>query len=70
MWLWLRWIGRAASFDHLVGEREQRRRDGEAKGLGGLEIDDEIELGRLLDRDIAGLRAVQNFVGQVGGAQG
>ena len=29
----------------------------EAERLGGLEIDDEIEFGRLLDRDIGGLRA-------------
>jgi hypothetical protein len=32
------------SFDHLVGEREQRRRHVEAKRLGGLQIDDELEL--------------------------
>ena len=30
----------ALLFDHLVGSGEQRRRDREAKGLGGLEIDD------------------------------
>ena len=31
------------SLDHLVGLAEQRKRDGEAKGLGGLEADDQLE---------------------------
>src|SRR5215469_13483488 len=54
--------------DHLVGEREQRRWDFEAERLGGRQIDDEIELGRLLDRDVPGLRPVQNLVNVVTGA--
>jgi len=37
-------------------------RFGGAKRLCGLEIDDQLELGRLLDRKIAGLRPAQNFV--------
>jgi len=36
-------------FDHFVGASEQRRRDGKAEYLGGGEVDNEIELGRLLD---------------------
>jgi hypothetical protein len=32
-------------FDHLVGAGENRIRHGQAEGLGGLEIDDELELG-------------------------
>ena len=55
-------------FDHLVGGSEQRGRHGEFKRLGGLEIDDEIEFGRLLDRDIAGLRPAQNLVDKIGSA--
>src|SRR4029077_13284905 len=51
-----------ASFDHLVGDGEHFVGNLEPKCLGGLEIDDEIEFDRLLDRQIAGFRALQNFV--------
>jgi len=35
--------------NHLIRPRQQRRRDREAEGLGGLEVDREKELGRSLD---------------------
>jgi hypothetical protein len=38
-----------ASFDHLVGQREQRGRHGEAERIRGLTINDEVELCRQLD---------------------
>jgi hypothetical protein len=41
---------------------------GEAKRLGGGQVDDQIELGRLLDRDVTGLRPAQNLVYILGGA--
>jgi hypothetical protein len=52
----------AGSFYHLVGAGEQRGRHGEAEHLGGRQINDEIELGRLLDRKIGWLRPTQNLV--------
>ena len=46
-----------ALFDHLVGASEQRRWHGEAERPRGLEIDRQLELGRLLDRQFALLEA-------------
>jgi hypothetical protein len=35
--------------DYLIGGGQQRFRDREAKGFGGLDVDDQLELGRLQD---------------------
>src|SRR3970040_2366706 len=48
--------------DDLVGAKQQRLRNGQAQGLGGLEVDDELELGRLLDREIGRLGALEDLV--------
>ena len=48
------------SFDHLVGDGEQRWRDSEARCFGSLEIDHQIELGRLGNWQIRGLGTLEN----------
>jgi hypothetical protein len=37
-------------FDHVIRPVQERLRDREAKGLGGLEVDDQFDLRRLLYR--------------------
>jgi hypothetical protein len=49
-------------FDHVIGAGEQCWRHGEAERLSSREIDDEIEFGRLLDRDVGWLLPAQNLV--------
>ena len=43
-------------------------RHGETERLCSRQIDDEIELGWLLDREVAGLRSAQNFIDIVASA--
>ena len=49
-------------FDHLVGAGKQGGRNGESERLCGLYIDDELEAGRLLDWQVAGLLAFEDAV--------
>ena len=51
---------------HLVGAQQERLWYRQPERLGGREIDDKIEFGRLLDRNIARLRPAQNLVDTVG----
>ena len=46
-------------FDHLVGAAEKRERHGEAKRLGSLEINDELDFYRLLNREVRRLLALE-----------
>jgi hypothetical protein len=43
-------LGKSAADDHLVGENGQRWRHLYAKRPGGFQVDDELELVRLHDR--------------------
>ena len=46
----------------LVGEIQHSRGDSQPDRLGGLQVDDEPEFGRLLNRQIGGLGAFQDLV--------
>jgi hypothetical protein len=50
--------GGGPSFDHVLRAQQQRRRDRETERLGGLEVDHELELRRLLDGRVGGLSAL------------
>jgi len=49
--------------DHLVSGGQQRLGDGEVEGFGGLEVDDQFELGWLDDWQLAGFLAFENAPG-------
>jgi hypothetical protein len=49
-----------ASFDHLICAGEDRLRDRQAERLGGLEIDDQLEPRRALNRQVGRLGTSEN----------
>src|SRR5262249_22414347 len=55
-------------FDHLVGSGEQSGRNFKAEGLRCRQINDEIELSRLLDWQVSRLSPAQNLVDKIGSA--
>src|SRR6516165_8960656 len=59
---------RLGLFNHLVGAGEDQRLDSEAERPGGLEVDDEFECGRLLNRKISRLSSLQGAVDIASGA--
>ena len=52
------------SFDDLVGAGEQNGRDRQTERLGGRQVDHELYLNRLLNRQLGGLRPAEDFVGE------
>src|SRR5258708_40179077 len=48
-------------FDHLVGAREQYRRNIKSECLCRLEIENQLEFGRLFDRNITGFHTLENL---------
>ena len=47
------------SLDQLIGLEEEGRGNRDPEGLRGLEIDDQLELRRLLHRQVGGLTPLQ-----------
>jgi hypothetical protein len=48
-------------FNHLIRPLQEGRRDRQAEGLGGLEVDDQLELRGLLDWQVGRLGALSGF---------
>jgi hypothetical protein len=59
----------ASLFDHLVGAQEEISTDRQSERSRCFEIDDKLEFGGLLNRQVGRLRAFQNLVDVSGGAQ-
>jgi hypothetical protein len=55
-------------FDHLIGAAEQHRWHFEAERFRSLEIDTQLEFGRLVKRDISRIGTPKNLIDEVGGA--
>jgi len=54
--------GSVRLLDHLIRPRQQRLRDDQPQGLRDLHVDDQRELGWLLDRQVGGSRALEDPV--------
>src|SRR5690242_3368354 len=50
------------SMNHFVGAQQHRARDRESERLGSSDVDDELEAARLLDGELARLRALEDAV--------
>src|SRR6266511_6425441 len=59
---WLTQEVKIALLDRLGRLEQHRLGDAEPDGLGGLQIDDEVELGGPLDRQVGGLPTLEDLV--------
>ena len=55
-------LGGGRLLDHLVRSEQHRGRDRQPERLRGFQVDEELELGGLLDREVARLGALQDLV--------
>src|SRR5262250_286438 len=55
------------SLNHFIGMCQDRRRRRQPEGFGSLEVDDELELLRLLDGEISGPGSFEDLVHVHGG---
>src|SRR6202162_5134272 len=53
---------KSSSFDHLVGTQQNRRRHRKAERLGGLGVQNHLESGRKLNRQVGRLCATKNAI--------
>src|SRR5262249_16431150 len=62
---WPRWSSMGL-LDHLVRSKQDCLRDRHAEGLSRLELDDQLNLGRLLGGEIRGLGSLQDLIHEGG----
>ena len=55
-------VRRRGSANHLVRQYQEVRGYGDVEGLGRLEVNDQLELGGLLHRQVGGLGAFEDLV--------
>src|SRR5256885_3590102 len=58
----------AESLDHVIRTHQERVGNLDPEGFRSLEVDDQVELGGLLDRQVAGPRALEDLVDEARGA--
>jgi len=53
-----------ASFDHHISTQQNRVGNLDAERFRGFHVDDQLELGRLLHRQVGGLCAFEDFINE------